>query len=158
MFIYEMTVEQYLHAYKKRMKKNGAKQPGLSSFILAIAVFIIIILIRADLFFFVLPVIIVAFGISEIFSVNAVITREYNKMPYVYGKQKCILDENGITIQNSFERMFISYKDLYGVINNRKYVLVFMTYSKGIIFLDKKKNKEESQILLEGLKKGGVEI
>lgn len=157
MFIFELNAGQYKKACRLRMRKyNRFQFPGLASYVMAVLVFGVDLLIKADLFFFLLPVIILAFGVFETSMVNSSLTREFVKEPFLHSKQKCTLGEKGITLQNSFERIFTSYGDIYEIKNTRRYLLVLLSYRKGIIFLDKKKQKEEAQLLLSQLKKEGI--
>ncbi len=154
-----MNAAQYRRGCLFRMRKNRLKSmPGTVSFFLAAIVLVAVLLIGADLFFFLLPLILFGMGLYEIGAYSRSCAKEFESLPFLHGTQKCTLGEDGLELQSSFERLFVRYGDIYAVKNKRRYVLILLTFGKGIIFLDKKENGSEAQELLKALEKGGVKV
>lgn len=159
MFTYKLNAKQYRLACRYRTKKNGfAPPPGSTSFFAAAVVLVFAVMVKAGLFFFVLPLVLAGFGIYEVCSFSMQCIRAYEKYPFLYGTQKCTFDEKGVTVQNSFEKIFSTYGDIYFAKKTKKYLLVLPTFGAGVIFLNKKEHAKEAQELEAALKKGGVKL
>lgn len=158
-FDFRMTQEEYLLGCNYRAGRQSIKNvAGIKSFVFSLATLLVLVLTGADTVLFLLPLILIGFGIFERKSVNAAYAKEYGAKPFLYGVQQITCDENKIKVQNAFEKYSSAYADIFAVRVTKKKIIILFTYRRGVFVINREKYADECEKLLELFAEKGVKL